>query len=287
MNSDMLSYAVYVILSVAFVLCLLRESISKRIIRQDAAREAVLVSILNALAGPGQFLAYVTFVLSSSLFTRLGKDYKASKLLSKDIYGRDRLQIIAVGLLPGALGTLCVMLYVAGMHQLATKLMIVPIAMLATSNADTWASEIGVLYKGKPRLILRPSLSVEPGTSGAVSPLGIAASLGGAATIACVGALATRLTEYVLYDLNYSVHMIFIIVLVSGFIGEVSDSILGYLLQEKRRCRVCGTICEHEYHCGEPTEHLWGRKGIKGEHVNMMSQAVSAVTCILLVSLLL
>ncbi len=288
MNSLMIRYVIYVLFSLALIFGLLKKSIEKNIIRRDAAREAVLVSILNAISGPAQFLSYITFVMSSSLFTKLGSEYKARKLLSKDIYGRDKLQIIAVGLLPGALGLSCMVLYFAGMHALATRLLILPIAMLAASNADTWASEVGVLYKGRPRLILRPSLKVEPGTSGAVSPLGIAASLGGAATVACVGAFATRLTEYVLCDPNYySIHLLFIIILVSGFIGEVSDSILGYMLQEKRRCRVCGAVCEHAIHCGVPTEHLWGSKRIKGEHVNMMSQAISAIACLFLSSLLL
>ncbi|NPB01255.1 MAG: DUF92 domain-containing protein [Crenarchaeota archaeon] len=283
----MISYLVYICLSLVLILGLLKKSIDLNVIRRDATREAVLVSILNSIAGPGQFLSYLTFVGTSSFFTRLGREYKMSRLLSKDIYGRDRLQVVAVGLLPGAIGSICIILYIIGLRDTASKLLLIPLAMIATSNADTWASEIGVLYKGKPRLILKPRLKVEPGTSGAVSPLGIVASLGGAATIACVSALATRLTEYVLCDPNYSMQIIFMIVLVSGFVGEVSDSIFGYVLQEKRRCRICGTICEHEYHCGEPTEHLWGIKSIKGEHVNMMAQAISGLTCLILTSLLL
>ena len=282
----MLSYIIYVGLSLALILGLLKKSVDLNVIKRDATREAVLVSILNSLAGPGQFLSYITFVGTSSIFTRLGKEYKISRLLSKDVYGRDRLQIVAVGLLPGAIGSICMILYMIGLRDTATKLLLLPLAMIATSNADTWASEIGVLYKGKPRLILKPNIKVEPGTSGAVSPLGIVASLGGAATIACVSALTTRLTECVLCDPSYSMQMIFMIVLISGFVGEVTDSILGYALQEKRRCRICGTICEHDYHCGEPTEYLWGIRNIKGEHINMMAQAVSAITCLLLTSLL-
>lgn len=53
----------------------------------------------------------------------------------------------------------------------------------AACNADTWASEIGILSKRSPVSLLtfRP---VKRGISGGVSPLGLAASFGGAVLIA-------------------------------------------------------------------------------------------------------
>lgn len=57
------------------------------------------------------------------------------------------------------------------------------VGALATVNADTWATEIGVLSKHPPRLITRLSRIVEPGTSGGVTLLGTLAAVAGAAFI--------------------------------------------------------------------------------------------------------
>ncbi|MCS7060923.1 MAG: DUF92 domain-containing protein [Anaerolineae bacterium] len=57
------------------------------------------------------------------------------------------------------------------------------VGALATVNADTWATEIGVLSKHPPRLIIRPGQVVEAGTSGGVTLLGTLAALAGAVFI--------------------------------------------------------------------------------------------------------
>jgi uncharacterized protein (TIGR00297 family) len=56
------------------------------------------------------------------------------------------------------------------------------VAALAAANADTWATELGVLSRKEPRL-LTTGQKVEKGTSGAVSGYGILAAVAGAAAI--------------------------------------------------------------------------------------------------------
>ncbi len=53
---------------------------------------------------------------------------------------------------------------------------------LAAANADTWGTELGVLSLQRPRRIVGGQ-HVEPGTSGAVSSVGLLASVAGAALI--------------------------------------------------------------------------------------------------------
>src|ERR1043165_377004 len=57
-------------------------------------------------------------------------------------------------------------------------------AALAAVNADTWATELGVLNPTPPRMITNPRRHVEKGTSGGISLFGTLASLLGSAVIA-------------------------------------------------------------------------------------------------------
>src|ERR1051325_7539598 len=64
-------------------------------------------------------------------------------------------------------------------------------AALAAVNADTWATELGVLNPTAPRMITDLKKHVEKGTSGGVSLWGTFASLLGASVIALPAALFT------------------------------------------------------------------------------------------------
>ena len=54
-------------------------------------------------------------------------------------------------------------------------------AALATVNADTWGTELGVLNPHPPRIITNLSKAVEEGTSGGITLIGTLASLAGSA----------------------------------------------------------------------------------------------------------
>ncbi len=101
---------------------------------------------------------------------------------------------------------------------------------VATALSDTISSEIGVLSKNEPRLLLYPWKKVPAGTNGAVSVIGTIAAVAGAAIIAAMafflygsflpasaGALSAARTK------------LFFAVFAGGFLGCVVDSALGHL----------------------------------------------------------
>ena len=95
------------------------------------------------------------------------------------------------------------------------------VAALAELAADTLASELGQLSPWPPRMLLTGRVAA-PGTDGAISPLGTAAALAGAAAVATVGMWACALPMGLAG-----------VAVVCGFGGMVLDSILGQLLERR------------------------------------------------------
>lgn len=104
---------------------------------------------------------------------------------------------------------------------------------VSAALADTLSSEIGILSKEEPRLITNLTKSVPRGTNGAVSLLGTLASVGGAAITAT---LAVVFSAHFLSPadavLFYPRAKLFIAVFFGGFLGAISDSLLGIIENE-------------------------------------------------------
>ena len=82
-------------------------------------------------------------------------------------------------------GLAAVLLGVTGDERYALAML----GALVAANADTWATELGVLSRSPPRLVTTLR-QVAPGTSGAVSGVGMLAATAGAAFVGLVAALA-------------------------------------------------------------------------------------------------
>ncbi len=138
---------------------------------------------------------------------------------------------------------------------------------LAAVNADTWGTEIGVLSKSPPRSILN-GRSVPRGTSGAVSALGLSASLGGALLLGLVAATASP------HPLAAG-----LAATVSGFLGAVFDSILGERWQATYFCPTCRTETEHHplHTCGAPTQLIRGLRWLDNDVVNFAAALAGAL----------
>ncbi len=142
-------------------------------------------------------------------------------------------------------------------------------AALAAVNADTWATELGVLNPHPPRMITNPAKIVEKGTSGGISLYGTLASLFGAALIGFLAAIisptvhGTLITDY------------FLLITLSGLAGSLFDSFLGGTVQAMYFCPKDNKETEkHPLHtCGTQTVHLRGWKWLTNDLVNFACSA--------------
>ena len=220
-----------------------------------ALSAALIGTIIFGLGGWKWAVILLTFFISSSLLSRLFSKQK-SDLSEKFEKGnqRDMSQVLANGGI-AALFTILHYFFSSALWPWVGF-----IASMAAVNADTWATELGVLNPGYPRLMTNFK-KVEKGTSGAISPIGTLASLGGASLIAILAAL-------LLPDRNP--FLILGIVSVAGFLGSLFDSFLGATVQAIYTCPTCKKETErHPIHrCGAKTIQIRGIKWINNDLVN-------------------
>ena len=151
----------------------------------------------------------------------------------------------------------------------------------AAANADTWATELGVLSRRWPRS-LRTCQRVPPGTSGGISLTGTIAAAGGAMLIALTAWLAwpvvgTTATEKLIFSLMIGV---------AGLIGSLVDSLLGASVQGIYYCPVCRKETEkHPVHtCGNQTVLSRGWKWMNNDLVNLVCTASAVLLAFLLIT---
>jgi uncharacterized protein (TIGR00297 family) len=246
---------------------------------------AVLVgTVIFGFGGWTWGLVLIAFFVSSSLLSHYRQADKIA-LAEKFAKGerRDLGQVLANGG-GGALLALAAYFLVdlsgqtrAG-NPLYVYLTLAYFGVMATVNADTWATELGVLAREAPRLITtgRP---VAPGTSGAITRYGTLAALTGAAFVGVIAflfiqgaSLATR-GELLLADLP-----IVVIAAAAGLVGSLFDSLLGASVQRIFWCDHCEKETERQVHsCGVRTRPLRGWGWMNNDMVNFSSSLVGGL----------
>jgi uncharacterized protein (TIGR00297 family) len=194
--------------------------------------------------------ALLTFFITSSVLSRVGRGRKQRAPLAQAKGAqRDAWQVLA----NGGFATLSILL---GRQRGGGAFL----GALSAAAADTWATELGMLASRDPRLITTLR-RVARGTSGGISPQGLAASLGGGLSIglawSCLGG-GWRAVP---------------LAVVAGMCGSVSDSLLGATLQALYLCPTCQALTEEPTHevCGQHAELVRGQPWATNDAINALS----------------
>jgi uncharacterized protein (TIGR00297 family) len=237
---------------------------------------AVLVGTLTfGFGGWAWGLTLITFFVTSSLLSRYKEALKERRAAEKFAKGgrRDILQTLA----NGGLGALCALLY-ALLGQ-PPALLAAFVGLMATVTADTWATELGVLSRGRPRLVTsgRP---VEPGTSGGVSAVGTGA--------AALGALLIGLTMFALLRLFGAFAPAWVVpaALLGGLGGALLDSLLGATVQAIYAYPDGRETERRSDREGRPTRFLRGWPWLSNDLVNLISSLGGALLAVGVAALL-
>jgi Raf kinase inhibitor-like YbhB/YbcL family protein/uncharacterized protein (TIGR00297 family) len=244
-----------------------------------AIAAAVLGTVVFGLGGLPWAVLLLAFFISSSLLSHFFKRRKAAveEKFSKGSR-RDVWQVSANGLIAG----LAVLVHLAFPDAFWPWLAFA--GSLAAVNADTWATEIGILGKNSPRLITTGSV-VERGTSGGVSLPGTLAAAAGAGLIGLLAVLLWQGSAPLAFPSETI--MVILILTLAGLAGSLVDSLLGATIQALYVCPTCRKETEkHPLHtCGSVTTHHRGLTWLNNDAVNAacsLSGALLAVAAGLL-----
>lgn len=242
-------------------------------------------------------LSLIFFFLSSSLLSHFRARDKEQTAADKFSKGGQR--DLAQAMANGGMATLLALAYgLTSSAQVRSLLEAGYIGALATANADTWATELGVLSKQPPRLITTGKLTT-PGTSGGITPLGTSASAAGALSLGLWFVLLRWLEHIVLRASSIgspapskrkgwaksirrspvgAAVRLPIIALVSGLTGALFDSFLGATVQAMYYCPHCHKETERSVHsCGTQTCPLRGVQWVNNDVVNFLATLMGSV----------
>lgn len=207
----------------------------------------------------------VTFFVSSSALSHWRKGRRESVVEHAKGERRDFMQTIANG---GAAAALVLL----GLRTPQAPWYPALVGAVATVNADTWATELGLFSRQPPRLITTGRV-VASGTSGGITPLGTGAAALGAALIGTVAAVVPGPSGDCLGGPVRTVGA----GLVAGVAGSFADSLLGATVQARYRCPACGLATERIVHkCGARAEHVGGWGWVDNDLVNLAASCCGA-----------
>jgi uncharacterized protein (TIGR00297 family) len=253
-----------------FILAVIVAALAYRLHSLDksgAVAATVVGTVIFGIGGWQWAVLLLTFFITSSGLSRAFKKRKEglNEKFSKG-HERDAGQVFG----NGGLAT-----FFAALHAFYPDSILPWIgfaASLAAVNADTWATELGVLNPTPPRMITNLRKLVEKGTSGGISLWGTGASLLGAAVIALPAAL---FTEY---------WLLFPLITVAGLAGSLFDSFLGATVQAMYYCPTDKKETEkHPLHtCGTETVHIRGWEWLNNDWVNFACGAFGVMIALAL-----
>jgi uncharacterized protein (TIGR00297 family) len=225
----------------------------------------LLASVIYGFGGWKWTLPIFSFFVLSSFLSKWGKVHKKSyEHVFEKSDTRDIWQVAANGGISGIL----ILLWRIFPSDIWYTLFL---GSVAAVTADTWATELGVLSRKEPVLITTLK-RVSKGTSGGIS---LAGTLSG-----MLGSLIVALTS--IPFLQSGAARIVSIAVISGVIGNLTDSVLGATIQAQYRCRECGSYTEKTIHCLNPSVHIRGYVCMNNDTVNVLCAFAGALSAFVL-----
>jgi len=235
---------------------------TRNLSRSGAVGALVLGTIVFGLGGVPWAVLLIVFFVTSTLLSILFKKHKA-KLVVKYSKGseRDLGQVTANGLFAGIFTILHLFFPDAIWPWLGFA------GSLAAVNSDTWATELGVLSPVLPRMVTTGE-TVEYGTSGGITPVGMFAAISGAFAIAFSALLVWP--ESMTRPTGVWGLLVILLITLAGVLGGLMDSFLGATVQAMYFCPSCEKETEkHPLHsCGTQTRLTRGQSWFGNDLVN-------------------
>lgn len=240
----------------AVALGLSYHGLSKKSLSISGSIAAVVVGFTSFACSYRFGFILIAFYYSSSKFTKFKQDYKASIEEDYAVGGqRNWAQVLASSVLATAVAfayyawcgedtemsfshpagddaTISITGISISKITVGTYLWVLYLAHYCTANADTWASELGVLSKEEPRLVTLLFTRVVPrGTNGGMSLFGTAASAAGGLFIGAVFWVLSLLAEPPSRGPVSAQYPVLVFALLCGLLGSLVDSLLGATVQ--------------------------------------------------------
>ncbi|MCX7836036.1 MAG: DUF92 domain-containing protein [bacterium] len=213
-----------------------------------------VIAVIISISGGWKFFVLLTgFVVFGALFAKLPHQFSET---TNQLSARNCFQILATT----GVSALSLLLSIGFVKDaiLQRGFLLASLTALATSFSDTMSAEIGGRYGGTPKKLLFGKM-LERGESGGMTWLGVA-----------VGAISA-------FAFFYFVKQIHIVPLekesnlaMLAFLGNLLDSILGALVQNRYQCKVCKVITENSHHCNQRCVQQSGL-GLTNTGVNAIS----------------
>ncbi len=227
----------------------------------------VVGTVIFAAGGVVWGVLLVAFFVTSSILSH----YKArakEPLAEKFQKGhrRDLGQVLA----NGGWGALLAMAFAIRPDPV---LIVAYVGAMATVNADTWSTELGVLSKQPPRLVTSGRV-VAVGTSGGVTPLGTFVAFVGALVIGVLASLGLAFAGDPTAELvhGYGLLLSPLLFAAAGLFGSLFDSLLGATVQAIYYCDFDQKETESALHrCGNRTRLIRGWRWLDNDWVNLIA----------------
>lgn len=234
----------------------------------------ILGTIVFGLGGFSWAIVLMGFFLSSSLLSKMFKKRK-KKLEEKFSKGskRDIWQVWANGGVAG----IFVIFHAIFPEQIWPWLAFC--GSLAAVNADTWATELGVLSK-LPPINIATGKVIERGSSGGISSLGTISALLASLFISVLGVFLIPETLSGNMPANW---FLLLSISLAGLLGSFVDSYLGATFQAIYYCVTCDKETEkHPIHiCGTQTDFKRGWNWLNNDWVNTFCALTGGIVMII------